>query len=149
MRVGVGVFVCVKIRHANVSALILYLRFCHQARPCPVLSDSISDYANLEEVPVAKLSWKTRRHFSLLMDIEQVVAADWRMLADSFGFDCREISCMGREKSPSMCLLESLALRSITVGQLLEELLRLDRKDAVTELTEMVEKRMAQQVVVT
>lgn len=113
-----------------------------QENHCPVIPDhdGLSEYHRIEDIPVGKLPWSVRHRFALVMDIKTTALRDWRALADAFGFEYVEICYMDRRDSPTLCLLDALAVKSVTVQELLEMLMKFDRKDAVMELTEKLEK---------
>ncbi|XP_065176870.1 uncharacterized protein LOC135806597 isoform X2 [Sycon ciliatum] len=97
------------------------------------------EYVDINSMPVHKLSFSARLKLAELLNIEQINGHDWRLLADSFGYSYTYIRGLERKESPTLALLDALQGKGINVGQLLDVLAKLDRKDVVIELTEMLE----------
>ncbi|XP_043923142.1 myeloid differentiation primary response protein MyD88 [Protopterus annectens] len=98
---------------------------------------------DFNSVPLIALNMGVRKKFSLYLNPETSVAANWMALAEEMGFDYLEIKNYEREENPTMKILEDWQARCTkggSVGLLLDFLRKIERDDILTDLSRFIEE---------
>ncbi|XP_030053844.1 myeloid differentiation primary response protein MyD88 [Microcaecilia unicolor] len=110
----------------------------------PVHSDCGSGLkdVDLNSIPLVALNFSVRNKLSMYLNPRTMVAPDWTTLAEAMGYEYLEIKNFEGFPNPTAKLLEDWQGKCYraTVGGLVDLLMKIERNDILTDLSQMIEE---------